>query len=170
MQGVDASGRLRLRGQMSKPIPVFGFAFSAFAFTHPAFGAGAQGQVERSLSPRIPENPEAERFAAAWRVSPVERRNFTVCVRASQAATAAGFRLLTCAELQLKKFEYVWLHEIEEISEGFAGMAREPRGGLTDLLLQSRISFGLPNITHWAHAPRFFEHQRMAPESAEAKL
>ena len=155
---------------MFKPIPVFGFAFSAFAFTHPTFGAGAQGQIERSACPRTPENPEAERFAAAWRVSPVERPNFTVCVRASQAATASGIRLLTCAEPQLKKFEYVWLHEIEEILEGFAGIARDPRGGLPHVLLQSRISFGLPNIAHWAHAPRFSEYQRMAPESAEAKL
>jgi hypothetical protein len=155
---------------MSKPIPVFGFAFSAFAFTHPAFGARAQGQVERSLSPRFPENPEAERFATAWRVSPIERRNFTVCVRASQAATAPGFRLLTCAEPQLKKFEYVWLHEIEEILEGFAGIAREPRGGLTNVLPQTRISFGLLNIAHWAHAPRFFGHQRSAPGSAEANF
>jgi hypothetical protein len=148
---------------MSKPIPVFGFAFAAFAFTHPTFGAG-------SSKPRSPENPEAERFAAAWRVSPFERPSFTVCVRASKAATAPGFRLLTCAEPQPGKFEYVWLHQIEEILEGFAGFAHEPLGRLTSTLPENRISFGLPNIAHWTFAPAAFGGLRIAPESAEANF
>jgi hypothetical protein len=155
---------------MSKPIPVFGFAFTAFAFTHPAFEAGMQRLGEGRSNPRSPQNPEAERFATAWRVSSVERPSFTVCVRASKAASAAGFRLLTCAEPQLGKFEYVWLHQIEEILEGFAGIAREPLGGLTNVLPQSRISFGLPNIAHWAFAPTAFGGRRLAPESAEANF
>lgn len=155
---------------MSKPIPIFGFAFSAFAYTHPAFGAGARSPGEERSSFKNAENPEAERFAAAWRVSPFDRRNFTVCVRASKAAIAPGFRLLTCTEPQLKKFEYVWLHEIEEILEGFAGIARKPRGGSASVLPQSRISFGLPNIAHWALAPAIFGSQRLAPEGAEANF
>jgi hypothetical protein len=155
---------------MSKPIPIFGFAFTAFAFTHPGFGAGAKRRGQGSSNPRSSENLEAERFADAWRVSPFEKRNFTVCVRASKAAIAPGFRLLTCAEPQLGKFEYVWLHQIEEILEGFAGIARGPLGGLTNVLPQSRISFALPNIAHWAFAPAAFGRQRAAPESAEANV
>jgi hypothetical protein len=155
---------------MSKPIPVFGFAFTAFAYTHPTLGVGAQRRGGASSNPRSPENPEAERFAAAWRVSPFERRSFTVCVRASKAASAPGFRLLTCAEPQPGKFDYVWLHQIEEILEGFAGFACEPLGRLTNVLAESRISFGLPNIAHWAFAPAAFGDQRIPPESAEANF
>jgi hypothetical protein len=155
---------------MSKPIPVFGFAFAAFAFTHSGFGAGARFRGAGSSKAKSPENPEAERFAAAWRVSPFERRGFTVCVRASKAASVPGFRLLTCAEPQHDKFEYVWLQQIEEILEGFAGFAREPLGGLTSVLPQSRIAFGLANIAHWAFTPAAFESQRIVPESAEANF
>jgi hypothetical protein len=155
---------------MSKPIPVFGFAFAAFAFTHPAFGRGTRRRDEEGSNPRSAANPEAERFAAAWRISPFERPSFTVCVRASKATIAPGFRLLTCAEPQLGKFEYVWLHQIEEILEGFAGLAREPLNGLTNVLPQSRISFGLPNIAHWAFAPAAFAGHRNSSESAEANF
>jgi len=155
---------------MSKPIPVFAFAFTAFAFTHPAFGARARSRGLENLKPRFPENPEADRFVAAWRVSPFERRCFTVCVRASKAATASGFKLLTGTEPQLGKFDYVWLHEIEEIAGGFAGFAREPLGGQSSVLLQSRISFGLRNIAHWAFTPAAFGNQRVGPESAEGTL
>jgi hypothetical protein len=156
-----------LRGQMSKPIPVFGFAFSAFAYTHPGFGAGGRSQSERGSYLEFNENPEADRFVAAWRTSLYDRQNFTVCVRASKAATAHGFRLLTCAEPQLKKFEYLWLHEIEEETQGFAGIAREPRNGLASFIPKNRISFRLPNIAHWAHGPTAFGG---AAESAEANV
>jgi hypothetical protein len=155
---------------MTKPIPVLGFALSAFAFTHPGFGAGGRGLRQARPGRLFPENPEAERFATAWQVSPFDRRNFTVCVRASQAANAPGFRLLTCAEPQRRKFEYVWLHEIEEILEGFAGIARETRGGLTSVIPQSRFSFGLPNIAQWALARAAFANPSTAPGSAESNF
>jgi len=157
---------------MSKPIPVFAFAFNAFAFTCPAFGAAAPTSprysgAEGGPNSHFPENPEAERFAAAWRVAPSHRRDFTVCVRASKAANAPGFRLLTGAGPQPRKFVYVWLHEIEERSEGFVGFAREPLGGVGSILSQRRISFDLPNIAHWALAPAAFAQHRVAPDSAE---
>jgi hypothetical protein len=158
---------------MSKSIPVFAFAFIAFAMTRPtgltvAPAAGrSRSQEEDPTTLGEAGRTEAERFVAAWRSTAFDRRGFKVCVRASKVAGALGFRLLAETDPRPGKFEYVWLCEIEERSGGFVGQARGAEGRLADALSKAPISFRMANIAHWAFAPSAVRRGRTLADKDE---
>jgi hypothetical protein len=151
-----------LRGPMSKPFPVFKFAFIAYALTRSAHAGGARSSATLAArraavgGSETTTGAEADRFIAAWDLAAFDKRGFSVCVRASKLAKAPGFSLLADEERRPSTFEYVWLCDIEEMSIGFVGRPREPLSGLGDALYDKQIAFGLANIAHWAFAPPVF--------------
>jgi hypothetical protein len=171
---VDKSAEV-LRGPMSKSIPVFAFAFIAYAMTRPA-DAGQNRNPPRlraraAAGGALTEmGGEADRFVAAWDLAPFDKRGFSVCVRASRLAKAPGFRLLTGAEHRPSQFEYVWLGDIEAKSSGFIGRPREPLGNLGDALSDRVVAFGLSNIAHWAFTPPLLAEPKFPGEPVVTAL
>ena len=86
---------------MSKPIPVFTFAFLAYALTRPADASQSRNpprlRARKAAGGTLPAEmgAEADRFIAAWDLAPFDKRGFSVCVRASKLATSRALAATT---------------------------------------------------------------------------
>jgi uncharacterized protein YegJ (DUF2314 family) len=125
---------------MARPIPVFAFAFAAFAAT--SIKAADDVRAETARFDRD------ELFLKMWRAS--TRADAKVRVRVGVLGVAgAPFRLCDRGSTQEGEADWLWLAQISETTRGFSGLvaseAERPKHSATG----QRIRFEMRNILGW---------------------
>jgi hypothetical protein len=116
---------------MAKPIPVFEFAFAAYAAT---VGAGAEKPIAA---------PELRPFEATWRS--MGSRDGSLLVKigvldCGQATTPCGSMLPR---------EEIWVGQVKETASGYSGVVCGSRAPLRNIEPGVLIEFGPADILDW---------------------
>ena len=125
---------------MARPIPVFAFAFAAFAATSIKAADDVSSETARF--------DRDDLFLKMWRAS--ARADARVRVRVGVLGQAgAAFQLCDRGSKQEGEAEWLWLAQISETTRGFSGQvaseAERPKHSATG----QRIRFEMRNILGW---------------------
>ena len=132
---------------MARPIPLFAFAFAAYAATSPAAEAEDRFASSEDASSGVADGRDL--FLATWRMLEPRRANVRVkvCVLAKEGSR--GPRLRARADGRAKEVEELWLDEIVETDSGFCGVARKTPERLRHIEPGRKICFELRHIQGW---------------------
>jgi uncharacterized protein YegJ (DUF2314 family) len=132
---------------MARPIPLFAFAFAAYAATSPAAEAADRFASSEDASPGVADGRDL--FLATWRMLEPRRANVRVkvCVLAKEGSGEP--RLSARASGRAEEVEELWLDEIVETNSGFCGVARMTPERLRHIEPGRKISFELRHIQGW---------------------
>ena len=120
---------------MPKPIPVFEFAFAAYAAT-------ARMGDERPVM-----EPERGSFEATWRSMASDTGALRVKVGLLDNGRAAAIAPASC-ESMLPVNE-IWLGKLKQTADGYSGVVCMTQNPLRSIGLGQRIDFGLTQIVDW---------------------
>jgi hypothetical protein len=139
---------------MAKPIPVFAFAFAAFAAT--------LSRRPRASSEEADGADPIDLFMTIWRMPSCDRANITVKVGILGADGGDPPRLFDRGSPRPHKVEDLWLHAITETALGFSGIVRSAPQRLK-IRRGQKIDFALKHILGWTLGV-----DASAPKSAES--
>jgi hypothetical protein len=120
---------------MVKPIPVFEFAFAAYAAT-------ARGSIER-----VRPGPERQPFDTVWRSTAGGDGALLVKIGVLDNGRAEATVLSPCETLLPVK--EIWLGQIQEIDGGYSGVVCMSQGPLRSIGPGQPIEFGPAHILDW---------------------
>ncbi len=126
---------------MAGPIPVFAFAFAAFAAT------SAKASNESSFLDPECANPD-ELFLEMWRATASADADFRVKIGVFDEDGPTS-RLCDRARAHSTLIEELWLDRIAHNSRGFSGVIGTPRERPTSLRQGRRIGFEPRHILGW---------------------
>jgi hypothetical protein len=121
---------------MLKPIPIFKFAFAAYAAT-------AQTGAERAK----PEPEKRQPFETAWRSTPPSDGVLLVKIGVLDNGRALATMLTPCESIQ--PVREIWLGQIKETAQGYNGAVCMTQTPLRGVDMGQRIDFGPAHILDW---------------------
>jgi uncharacterized protein YegJ (DUF2314 family) len=122
---------------MARPIPVFAFAFAAFAAT---------STKEKVNSESVGHDGD-EFFLKTWRAS--KRANAELRVKVGVLDEGAAFRLCDRISGQSPEAQWIWLAQIAETARGFSGAVAADSERPKRWLQGQRIGFEVRQILGW---------------------
>ena len=125
---------------MARPIPVFAFAFAAFAAT--------STKLTEKVSSECAGRDGDELFLLMWRQSARANAELRVKVGVSDEG-GAPFRLCDRASAQSADVQWVWLAQIAETARGFSGAVSTDSERPKRWLQGQRIGFQVRQILGW---------------------
>jgi hypothetical protein len=124
---------------MARPIPVFAFAFAAFAAT--------STKLTEKVSSDFAGRDGNDLFLMMWRQS--ARANAELRVKVGVSDEGAAFRLCDRASSQSAEVQWVWLAQITESVRGFSGAVSMDSERPKRWLQGQRIGFQVRQILGW---------------------